>query len=142
MPWAPPHAQAAIEDYVTDVLKIFYKSDAAVAADSELQAFAAELVDKKAGDVRGLFGGGKIESIRCLVDIVANIIFTASVQHSAVNYPQSFYYSLVPSYPCQVRKPPMQAKGTTDDQFIVDVRIGRGGGMSCLAVAFKGINLL
>lgn len=89
----------AIMSYVSQVLNVFYKSDADVANDTDIQNWAKELYDPKHGDVKGLYGKGKVKDVKCLVDIVGNAIFNMSVQHSAINYGQAFYYWNIPATP-------------------------------------------
>jgi arachidonate 15-lipoxygenase len=42
---------------------------------------------------------GRVQTRDYLVDAVTLIIFTASAQHAAVNYPQSFIMSYAPAMP-------------------------------------------
>jgi arachidonate 5-lipoxygenase len=100
----------AIEEYVGAVLRHCYRSDAELVADAELQAWWADLTS------RGL----PVEKLPCaelarvadLAEILATVVFTASVRHAAVNYLQYEHYGYVPNAPLCMRRPPPAKKGT------------------------------
>jgi arachidonate 5-lipoxygenase len=100
----------AIEEYVYAVLGHFYRSDADLAADAEMAAWWADLTS------RGL----PVEKLPCtelarvadLVEILATVVFTASVRHASVNYLQYEHYGYVPNAPLCMRRPPPAKKGT------------------------------
>jgi arachidonate 15-lipoxygenase len=91
----------AIHDWVATYLGLFYNSDADVISDRALQNWAAELVAFDGGRVQdfGDRGDGKLETLAYLVDAVTTIIFTASAQHAAVNFPQNGIMSFAPAMP-------------------------------------------
>jgi hypothetical protein len=99
----------AIEEYVGGVLGHFYKSDADLVSDIEMQAWWADLTE------RGL----PVDKLPCaaltrvadLTDMLATVLFTVSVQHAAVNYLQYEHYAFVPNAPLCMRKPPPREKG-------------------------------
>ncbi|MEM9569191.1 MAG: lipoxygenase family protein, partial [Cyanobacteria bacterium P01_E01_bin.34] len=79
----------AIHDWVEAYITIYYATDEAVQADDKLQNWAQEVVAFDGGRLYG-FGDaedGEIASVTYLVDAVTMIIFTASAQHAAVNFP-------------------------------------------------------
>lgn len=85
--------------WVTGYLGYFYKTDSDVVADVELRAWAEEVSDPARGRVKGFGdnGDGKILSLGYLIQAVAFIIFTASVQHASVNFPQLSLMSYAPA---------------------------------------------
>ncbi|MDJ0702225.1 MAG: lipoxygenase family protein [Leptolyngbyaceae cyanobacterium MO_188.B28] len=91
---------AAIHDWVEEYLKLYYVDDGAVQQDTALQAWAKELVAFDGGRVVE-FGetNGQIQTFAYLVDAVTLIIFTASAQHAAVNFPQKEMMSFAPAMP-------------------------------------------
>jgi arachidonate 15-lipoxygenase len=91
----------AIHQWVAAYLGLFYSSDTAVTSDTEIQNWGAELVAFDGARVHdfGDLGNGQIETLAYLVDAVATIIFTASAQHAAVNFPQSSIMSYAPAMP-------------------------------------------
>jgi arachidonate 15-lipoxygenase len=89
----------AITDWVCRYITIYYTSDADVKQDCELQAWA-EMVVKKGG----IIGFGDNSNEKCLlttrsylVKAITSIIFNASVQHAAVNFPQADYGATLPA---------------------------------------------
>jgi hypothetical protein len=99
----------AIEEYVGGVLRHFYTSDADLVRDTELQAWWADLTQ------RGLpvdkLPCAELKRVTDLVDILATVLFTVSVQHAAVNYLQYEHYGFVPNAPLCMRQAPPREKG-------------------------------
>ncbi|GAB0495823.1 hypothetical protein MMPV_007130 [Pyropia vietnamensis] len=101
-----------LHDYVAEYVAVYYRDDKAVQEDYELQAWAAAVSAPDGAGVAG-FGEtaadgstaveGAILTIRYLVDALTLIIFTASVQHAALNFPQSDIMTWVPVFPLAVR---------------------------------------
>lgn len=88
----------AINQWVQEYLGLFYFSDKSVETDSQLQNWASELRSKGHCNI-GEAGDGQIKTLDYLVEAISTIIFTASVQHAAVNFPQSGLMSYVPAFP-------------------------------------------
>lgn len=82
----------AIHDWVSAYLNIYYANDAAVTGDTELAAWLAELSGQ--GLVQGV---PAVSDRQTLADVVTMMIFTASAQHAAVNYPQAPLMSFPPA---------------------------------------------
>lgn len=102
----------AIKDYVSNILNLHYKNSEDIINDQELQAWKNELVDPNYGNVQGLLSPdkseqliGKLDNLDDLIEIVTNIIFTATAQHSAVNFGQYDYAAWVPNLPFALYKP-------------------------------------
>jgi arachidonate 5-lipoxygenase len=106
----------AIEEYVGGVLGHFYKSDADLVNDVEMQAWWADLTE------RGLpvdkLPCAQLTRVADLVNMLATVIFTGSVQHAAVNYLQYEHYGFVPNAPLCMRQPPPSKKGTVGPEDI------------------------
>jgi arachidonate 15-lipoxygenase len=96
---------AAIRDWVSDYLNLFYATDADVEQDQELQNWLAELVDRQGGqmvDIGQIDDGNnnpRIRTVAYLIEMVTQIIFTSSAQHAAVNFPQSSKMTYMPNMP-------------------------------------------
>jgi arachidonate 15-lipoxygenase len=90
-------------DYVAEYLGLYYKTDADVTEDYELQAWAAELAGPDA-HISGF--SSKIDTIEELCLITQCLIWTAGPQHAAVNFPQIDYFAFIPNLPAATYTPP------------------------------------
>ncbi|NTX07762.1 lipoxygenase family protein [Myxococcus sp. CA040A] len=99
----------AFEDYVGGVLRHFYRTDADLEGDTEMQQWWKDLTEH----------GLPVDKLPCqelrrvddLVDMLTTVIFTVSVQHAAVNYLQYEHYAFVPNAPLCMRQEPPRQKG-------------------------------
>jgi arachidonate 15-lipoxygenase len=89
----------SIHDWVSDYLALYYHSDADVAEDDELAAWGRELASQDGGRINGLPNGGALQTVDDLADLLSLVLFTCSVQHAAVNFPQYDLMSYVPQMP-------------------------------------------
>lgn len=99
---ALPHWDSLLR-WVDDYLRVYYRDDAAVARDPEAQAFVAELGARDGGRLRGV---PVVRSVAALASLVTLAVFTASVQHAAVNFPQYPFMGYVPAIPAGLYAPP------------------------------------
>ena len=81
----------AIAQWVGDYVATYYLGDADVLGDFELQAWATELA--VTAKVKGF---PAIRTRAQLADVVTAIVFNASAQHAAVNFPQSAVMTYAP----------------------------------------------
>ena len=73
-----------IHTWVSDFTNLYCENDEAVAGDIYIQNWVADLtVGGKVSDL------GEVKTRAELVDVLTMVIFTASAQHAAVNYPQA-----------------------------------------------------
>jgi arachidonate 15-lipoxygenase len=107
----------AIRQWVSDYLHSYYADDAAVQQDVALQNWAAE-VQAHAGGRMQEFGeaDGKIQTLEYLIDATTLIIFTASAQHAAVNFPQKELMSYTPAMPMAGYLPASILQGEVTEQ--------------------------
>jgi hypothetical protein len=96
-----------IESYVSE----YYVDDDAVVGDSELQNWAQEIVSDAVnvdafGDEAFLNGGGKyvISTSAYLTKALTMIVFTASCQHSALNFAQKTFLAYGPAWPLALKR--------------------------------------
>jgi arachidonate 15-lipoxygenase len=82
----------AIHGWVRGYIRLYYASDADVLADTELSAWAACVAQE--AKIKGF---GPIGSVAALVDACTMILFTASAQHAAVNFPQKDIMAFAPA---------------------------------------------
>ncbi|WP_417609819.1 lipoxygenase family protein [Parasphingorhabdus sp.] len=83
---------SAIHDWAEQYVHIYYADDAAVTGDTELAQWAASIASE--GHIVGF---KPITSRAQLVDVCTMIIFTASAQHAAVNFPQRTIVTFAPA---------------------------------------------
>ncbi|MFB8791314.1 MAG: lipoxygenase family protein [Potamolinea sp.] len=91
----------AIHKWVKEFLNSYYSTDSSVLNDRDLQQWASELVSVTGGRLQN-FGEdfqGTIKTLDYLVEAVSTIIFTASAQHAAVNFPQRGLMTYAPAFP-------------------------------------------
>ncbi|WP_299496174.1 lipoxygenase family protein [uncultured Shewanella sp.] len=82
----------AINQWAADYIALYYNSDQDVLKDTELQAWHEEL--SHAGKIDNIPALKDKESLR---DVLTMIMFTASAQHAAVNFPQKSLMSFAPA---------------------------------------------
>ena len=82
----------AIHEWARQYIDLYYAHDADVVADTELAAWAVCL----AGEAK-IKGFGPVTTRARLVEICAMVIFTASAQHAAVNFPQKDIMAFSPA---------------------------------------------
>lgn len=107
----------AIHQWVSDYLSFYYKSDRDVQDDTYLQNWAIEAGAYDGGRVPD-FGqeDGRIQTLDYLIDAVTLIIFTASAQHAAVNFPQKDMMSYAAAVPLAGYQPASTLKGEVSEQ--------------------------
>ncbi len=109
---------AAIHQWVADYLALYYPSDADVRGDPELTAWLNEISAQNGGRING-FGPGGDPTLGYLTDVVTMIVFTSSVQHAAVNFPQYDVMSFIPAMPLAGYAPaPTTKKGGTAADYL------------------------
>ena len=108
----------AVHRWVSSYLALYYRSDADVQDDHELAAWFAELVAADGGRVCGIGKSGRTCTREYLADAATLIIFTASVQHAAVNFPQYDLMSYVPNMPLACYAPAPTSKHATHADYL------------------------
>jgi arachidonate 15-lipoxygenase len=110
----------AIRAWVDSYIQIYYPTTTQIAADDELQAWVRELSAQDGGRLNGLPNQGQaIRSAQELIDLLTFVIYTCSVQHAAVNFPQYDLMSYTPNMPLAAyRAPPTTTTGATEADFL------------------------
>jgi arachidonate 15-lipoxygenase len=90
---------SAIQAWVHQYLGDFYPTDQAVLKDQHLQQWCHELTKHDGGRVNDFGINNQIPTVQYLEQALTMIIFTASVQHAAVNFPQYNLMSYCPNMP-------------------------------------------
>jgi arachidonate 15-lipoxygenase len=90
----------AIRRWTDEFVDAYYRSDAEVRDDHELQAWAAEVASPDGGAIRDFgAGAGTIADRTDLAEILTMVIWTAGPQHAAVNFTQEEHLSYLPANP-------------------------------------------
>ncbi|MEO0648171.1 MAG: lipoxygenase family protein, partial [Cyanobacteria bacterium J06650_10] len=115
----------AIHQWVQDYLNLYYPDDTAIRQDSELQAWLNDVISPEGGkiaDVGETTSEDPTPRIRAkayLTDAITLIIFTASAQHAAVNFPQATHMTYGPNMPLANYQPaPTEATGATAEDYL------------------------
>ncbi|GLJ05591.1 hypothetical protein SUGI_0020820 [Cryptomeria japonica] len=90
---------AALKQWVSDYVSLYYKSDDAIKEDAEVQAWWKEVVNVGHGDLKEESGWYKIESVAEAVEAITTIVWVASAHHAAVNFGQYAYGGYMPNLP-------------------------------------------
>jgi arachidonate 15-lipoxygenase len=102
------------ESYVS----LYYPRQSDLADDHELANWAREIGSANGGRIPGFAPQGEL-TLEWLIDTVAQILFTASVQHAAVGYPQFDLMSYIPNMPLAGYRPaPTSRSGSTEQDFL------------------------
>ncbi|AFZ57795.1 lipoxygenase [Anabaena cylindrica FACHB-243] len=125
----------AIYKWVYAYLSYFYTNDGLIFADKNLQRWSGKLASPKGGRLKnfGEDAEGKIKTLDYLVKTISTIIFTASAQHAAVNFPQRGMMIYTPAFPF-ARYTPAPTNSQESEDFI--------NGLPSLEKAQEQINIL
>jgi arachidonate 15-lipoxygenase len=108
----------AIHQWVADYLALYYPTDTAVATDLELRAWLTEVSATDGGRVSGI-GPEDADTLAALTDLLTMVLFTCSVQHAAVNFPQYDVMSYAPTMPFAAYAPaPTTKTGATEADYL------------------------
>lgn len=95
----------ALKQWVSDYLSLYYKDDASVKKDKELQAWWDEIVNVGHGDLKDDPSRWyKMDFLDEAIQVVTTIIWTTSAHHAAVNFGQYSYGGYMPNLPTMSRR--------------------------------------
>ena len=118
----------AIEDFVTHIIDLFYRSDQDVSSDTEIQSWAGDTYQNGFPAHGGVQGHGfpqRIDTKQLLVEVCTLIIFTATAQHAAVNYVHYDMYSCTPNAPFALSLPVPTTKGKATSDTLLQAMKGK-----------------
>ncbi len=120
----------AIHDWVDQYINIYYEDDAALSGDTELAAWVQSLISD--GLIKGFT---PITSRAQLKQVCTMIIFTASAQHAAVNFPQKDVMAFAPAVTgASWQEAPAQQQGEARSDWLAM--------MPPLSLALEQLNVL
>ena len=84
-----------------------------------MQAWGQELASRDGARINGLPNGGSLQTTAELIDLVTLLIYTSSVQHAAVNFPQYDLMSYTPNMPLASYAPaPTSKTGASEADYL------------------------
>lgn len=101
--------RAPIREFVASYVHAFYASDQAVDGDTELQAWANELMNPPRigrSRPRKLVEGDRLDTRDKLIGLLAQVLFTAGPGHASQHYSSTHYYRYAPAFPAAAYLPP------------------------------------
>lgn len=116
------HLWKVIYDFTSSILKIYYESDQDVEEDREIQDFAYDVATQglgwQDGDTKDM--PEHISSLDELIHLCTVLIYSSSVSHASVNFPQYEVYQFVPNCPASMRLPPHCNKEKATIERVLD----------------------
>ncbi|TVU32922.1 hypothetical protein EJB05_24687 [Eragrostis curvula] len=106
----------SIKQWVHDYVRVYYKSDADVVADPELQAFWEEVRTKGHADKKDEPWWPVLDGRDSLVEMLTTIMWVTSGHHAAVNFGQYHFGGYFPNRPTTIRKN-MPVEENRDDEM-------------------------
>lgn len=114
----------AISSYVSKYVSLYYDKREKLIEDVEIQNFGKDLFNPRSEGGCGLLGlpfeNGRLSSVDELVALITTLIFTSSVVHAAVNFPQYDTYGFPPNYPSMLKGTPPKNKNPLTEKDILD----------------------
>ncbi|XP_035992942.1 polyunsaturated fatty acid lipoxygenase ALOX15B [Fundulus heteroclitus] len=108
-----------LHSFVEGILKHYYKNDNDVKRDAEVQEWITEIHDHGFKDQEKSGIPQRFNTVSELVKFVTMVIFTGSVQHSAVNSGQYDFGGWMPNLPTTMKCPPPTEKGKATEDTIM-----------------------
>ncbi|XP_076825025.1 allene oxide synthase-lipoxygenase protein-like [Clavelina lepadiformis] len=129
---------AIMEKFVGSVLRYYYKSDADICEDYELQNWAKDVTDQglawQDDNTRGM--PTEITSIEQLIEICVTLMFSSSAQHAAVNFGQFETYKFAPNSPSNMRLPPPKKDDEVTDELVLQSLPSADSAITVVALTF------
>eukprot|EP00118_Oscarella_pearsei_P020349 m.220380 g.220380 ORF g.220380 m.220380 type:complete len:749 (+) comp39936_c2_seq4:1023-3269(+) len=109
----------AIQSFLEEVVKIYYKSDDDVKRDEELKNLIKDLHDNGFPSDSAEIVPDSLNTRSELIEWLTCVVFCSSAQHAAQNFGQFEYYAFNPNAPMLMRQPPPEKKGEANSEKIL-----------------------
>ncbi|XP_073692356.1 arachidonate 12-lipoxygenase, 12S-type [Garra rufa] len=109
-----------IQNFVSGIVSLYYKSDSEIEQDSELQAWINDVAVEGFVDVPHFGLASELKTKEELITLLSVVIFTSTAQHAATNNGQFDWCAWVPNTPCTMRHPPPTDKDAVTMGLIMD----------------------
>lgn len=108
-----------IEQFVRRYVEACYADDDAIGSDVYLQKWAEELMDPNRGAVRRLVEDECLDTRDKLIELLAQVIFTAGPGHASQHYAGNFFYRYSPGAPAASHtSPPWKASERDEARWL------------------------
>ncbi|XP_062589056.1 polyunsaturated fatty acid 5-lipoxygenase-like [Saccostrea cucullata] len=128
----------AIRNYVTKYVHLYYDTLDKINNDPEIQNFGRELSMPKSEGGCGILGvpfkDGKFNSSEDLILVFTFVIYTCSVVHAAINFPQYDSYGFPPNYPTKIKGSPPKDKKPLQEKEVVRALLDRASSLHTMVV--------
>ncbi|XP_061182688.1 polyunsaturated fatty acid 5-lipoxygenase-like [Saccostrea echinata] len=128
----------AIHSYVSKYATLYYDTNDKIIKDYEIQKFGRELSIPKSEGGCGILGvplkDGKFSSAEQVALVFTSAIFTSSVVHAAVNFPQYDTYGFPPNYPIKLKGTPPKDKRPLMEEEVVKALVDKSTALDVLTV--------
>ncbi|MGY6277812.1 lipoxygenase family protein [Methylomonas sp. MgM2] len=101
----------AIQTFATDYVDLYYRTDADVSGDHELQAWANDITAQDRGRIPGF--PNSFRSKQELASTLGHFIFLCTAYHSCIHFKQYEYAGFVPNMPYAAYIPPPDGKAAS-----------------------------
>ncbi|XP_063124559.1 polyunsaturated fatty acid lipoxygenase ALOX15B isoform X2 [Rattus norvegicus] len=110
---------SAIRSFVSEIVDIYYPSDASVRDDQELQAWVGEIFSEGFLSQESSGMPSLLDTQEALVQYVTMVIFTCSAKHAAVSASQFDSCVWMPNLPPSMQLPPPTSKGQASPEGFI-----------------------
>ncbi|TRY91150.1 hypothetical protein DNTS_014123 [Danionella cerebrum] len=109
-----------IQNFVSEMITLYYTSDSEVEKDYELQAWIHDVVFQGFVDLPKFGLASELKTREELITLLSVVIFISTAQHAATNNGQFDWCAWVPNTPCTMRRPPPNNKDDITMGLIMD----------------------
>lgn len=109
----------AIAGWVEGYVRRYYPTEDAPGADAALQAWMRELRAHDGGRMAGIGEDGGVKTAGYLAEVLTEVIWRASGQHAAVNFPQKEIMSYPPAMPLGGYAPPPDGRPLSEEEWFL-----------------------